>query len=182
MPETAKLSAFLKLLIKSPVPWSQAAAWWFPVHGRGRQGTRLPQLPACPPAHTLATTLSPPPCAGCPVPSLRSCVLPGWRWLCGQCPAAAASPAGWVLSPVPFPPQGFLQCWGPCTDPASPGFVDEAGVSVGWPGDCMGRCDRSCAWFSPEALLLHMGLLCSVMVSFLGAHKSGWSTRGHLPL
>lgn len=28
--------------------------------------------------------------------------------------------------------------------------MNKAGVFVGWPGDCVGRCDRSCGCFSPE--------------------------------
>lgn len=70
----------------------------------------------------------------------------------GQCPA---SPAGWVLAPVPSPPRGFLQQWGLCPDPAPCGFVNKAGVFVGW----LGEADRS---FSPEgSAVTHRAALLS---------------------
>lgn len=57
--------------------------------------------------------------------------------------------------------------------------MDEAGVSVGWPGDCMGRCDRSRAWFSPEgsavthgAALLSHGLISRYTQIGAGAQEA----------
>lgn len=77
-------------------------------------------------------------------------------------PSTAASPAGWVLGSVPSPPQRFLQWWGSHPDPAPCGFVSKAGVFVGWSGDCMGRCNRSHACFSPEgSAVMHGAALLS---------------------
>lgn len=155
MPETAKsfagkLRAFPKLLIKSLVPWSRAAAWRLPTQGRGRLGTGLRQPPACPPAHTPATMLSPRLAVECPVSPPRSCVLlrlkiSAWSVPSG-CSILSWAGAGFCSSP----PRGPLQWRGPCPDPAPHGFANETGVFAGWLGDCMGRRDKSHACFSPD--------------------------------